>query len=66
MKNVTFHLLECHGNEVIQQKHRGAWVKVDNGYLKWAITVPPFKDTNSQKELSLVEDIECTLWIMKG
>jgi DDE superfamily endonuclease len=73
MQDVTFHLLERRGNEVIQQKYRGAWVMVDNGYLRWAITVPPFKDTNSRKELlfskwleSLRKDVECTFGIMKG
>jgi DDE superfamily endonuclease len=73
MQDNIFILLERRGSQVVKQKYRGVWVMVDNGYLPWAVTVPPFKDTNSRKELlfskwleSLRKDVECTFGILKG
>lgn len=55
------------------QKYRGAWLLVDNGYLKWSITIPPFKaySTSCEKEWSkwlesLRKDVECTFGILKA
>ena len=46
---------------------------VDNGYLSWAITIPPFSHTQSQKDIhwsewieSIRQDVECTFAILKG
>ena len=36
--------------EVISVKYRGAWLLVDNGYLKWATTIPPCKNTIFMKK----------------
>ena len=59
--------------EVVQQRYRGGWLLVDNGYLARSTTVPPFKTTNSRAEIrfstlleSLRKDVECTFGILKG
>jgi hypothetical protein len=59
--------------EVVQQRYRGGWLLVDNGYLARSTTVPPFKTTNSRDEIrfstwleSLRKDVECTFGILKG
>ena len=46
---------------------------VDNGYLKWSVTVPPMKHTNFRNEIhfsewieSMRKDVECTFGILKG
>ena len=61
-----------HG-EVIKVKYSGAWLLVDNGYLKWATTIPPIKNTVFYEETRWSEwleymrkDVECTFGIMKG
>eukprot|EP00804_Cyclotella_cryptica_P000426 CCRYP_020668-RA/>CCRYP_020668-RA protein AED:0.19 eAED:0.16 QI:0/-1/0/1/-1/1/1/0/308 len=68
-----FELLEERHGNVIRVKYRGVWFIVDNGYLSWAITVPPFIHTQSQKEIrwsewleSMRKDVECTFGILKG
>ena len=52
---------------------KGAYVIVDNGYLRWPTTIPPMKDTCNRSELrfsqwleSLRKDVECTFGILKG
>jgi hypothetical protein len=74
LDDLEFELLEMdeHGNEV-KIRYRGAWVLVDNGYLNWATTIPPFKGTTSLKEYrwsewleSMRKDVECTFGILKG
>lgn len=62
-------LLKPTGN----QKYKGAWVMVDNGYLNWPTTVPPFKNPSNVGELrwskwleSMRKDVECTFGILKG
>ena len=30
---------------IITVKHKGCYLIVDNGYLKWSVTVPPMKTT---------------------
>ena len=59
--------------EIIEVKHRGCYVIVDNGYLNWSVTVPPMKHTNLRSEIrfsewleSLRKDVECTFGILKG
>ena len=54
-------------------RYKGVWLLVDNGYLSWSTTVPPFKETSSRAELrfsqwleSLRKDVECTFGILKG
>ena len=60
------------GNTVTR-KYRGVWLLVDNGYLAWAITVPPMKTTINRAEIrfsawleSMRKDVECTFGILKG
>lgn len=74
LDDIEFELLELdqYGNEV-KVRYRGAWVLVDNGYLNWATTIPPFKSTTSLKEYrwsewleSMRKDVECTFGILQG
>ena len=58
---------------VAGQKVRGAWLVVDNGYLAWPETIPPFKTTTSVAALrwskwveAIRKDVECTFGILKG
>ena len=58
---------------IIKVKYRGAWLVVDNGYLNWAVTVPPMKNTMYVSETrwsqwieSMRKDVECTFGILKG
>lgn len=60
-------------NTVETVKYRGAWLLVDNGYLNWSCTVPPFKMTLNQWEAkwskwleSMRKDVECCFGILKG
>ena len=46
---------------------------VDNGYLKWSVTIPPHKNPEFQTEVrfsewieSMRKDVECTFGILKG
>ena len=73
LQDVEFSLFERNGNDIISVKYRGAWLLVDNGYLKWSTTIPPTKVTADSKEIrwsqwleSLRKDVECTFGIMKG
>ena len=61
-----------HGNEVIV-KYKGCWLIVDNGYLKWSVTVPPLKKSDLKDEIrfsewleSIRKDVECAFGILKG
>ena len=74
MQDFTFELYErdVSGN-VTKAKYRGPWLIVDNGYLNWPTTVPPFKRTCSRQEIrfsqwleSIRKDVECTFGILKG
>jgi hypothetical protein len=49
--DVTFELYEydCDGT-VITKWCKGSWILVDNGYLKWSTTVPPFKVNADEME----------------
>ena len=60
-------------NEIIEVKYKGIWFMVDNGYLSWSCTVPPFKDGVTYEYIrfsewleSMRKDVECTFGIMKG
>ena len=72
--DTEFELLERGRNgEIITVKYKGSYVIVDNGYLRWSVTVPPFKISNKQTEIrwskwveSMRKDVECTFGIMKG
>jgi hypothetical protein len=72
MQDNEFELEERDG-KVVSVKYRDVWVVVDNGYLSWAITIPPFAHTQSRKEIrwsewieSIRKDVECTFGILKG
>ena len=52
---------------------KGAYVIVDNGFLRWPTTIPRMKHTCNRSELrfsqwleSLRQDVECTFGILKG
>ena len=58
---------------VTTQKYKGVYVVVDNGYLDWSCTVPPFFVTNNIGKIrwsrwveSMRKDVECTFGILKG
>jgi hypothetical protein len=57
---------------VISVKYKGVYVIVDNGYLQWSCTVPPFTITSGMDEIrwskwleSMRKDVECTFRILK-
>lgn len=74
LADATFELLERNKNgEIVPVKYRGAYVIVDNGYLAWSTTVPPFKRSASRPHIrfsewleSMRKDVECAFGIMKG
>ena len=74
LQDNDFELLDfdCFGN-VISSKYKGVYVIVDNGYLQWSCTVPPFTITSDMDEIcwskwleSMRKDVECTFGIQKG
>jgi len=74
LSDVEFELLrqnDC--GDVISMKYHGAWLMVDNGYLSWLVTVPPFARSDSILEEkwsqwleSMRKDVEYTFGIQKG
>jgi len=36
---------------VVSVTYKGVWIQVDNGYLDWSITIPPFKYCGERSEL---------------
>ena len=61
------------GGEVIMVMYKGVYVIVDNGYLNWSCTVPPFTVTSNVDEIrwskwleSMCKDVKCTFGILKG
>jgi hypothetical protein len=72
--DVEFELLERKSNgDIATEKYKGGYVIVDNGYLRWSATVPPFKVTNVISEIrwskwveSMCKDVECAFGILKG
>jgi hypothetical protein len=58
---------------IVQTFYTGVYVIVDNGYLPWSCTVPPFSITNKIAKTrwlkwieSMRKDVECTFGILKG
>ncbi len=74
LEDNTFELLaHGRGGEVITVKYKGVYIIVDNGYLNWSCTVPPFTVTSNVDEIrwlkwteSMRKDVECTFGILKG
>ena len=71
--NIFELLARGRGGEVITVKYEGVYVIVDNGYLNWSCTVPPFTVTSNVDEIrwskwleSMCKDFECTFGILKG
>ena len=46
LHDVEFELFERRHGDIVTIKYRGGYVIVDNGYLRWSATVPPYKVTN--------------------
>ena len=74
LDDVSFELF-AHDSDCRLKKLRfsGAYVIVDNGYLDWSCTVPPFGVTNNIDKIrwskwleSMRKDVECTFGILKG
>jgi hypothetical protein len=74
LSDVEFELFELDDDGcIIKAKYQGAWVIVDNGYIQWSVTIPPFKEYITQEEIrwsgwieSMRKDVECTFGILKG
>lgn len=74
LNDIEFDLYEYdHNRRLAKRTYKGAYVIVDNGYLRWSVTVPPFKVTNRIDEIrwskwveSMRKDVECTFGILKG
>ncbi len=74
LSEVCFQLYEYNEEgDVFLRDYTGAYVIVDNGYLDWSVTVPPFSRTNNLREIrwsrwveSMRKDVECTFGILKG
>ena len=74
LTDIEFELHEYNNHRhVVKRKYKGGFVIVDNGYLRWSVTVPPFKVTNRINEIrwskwveSMRKDVECTFGILKG
>ena len=73
LSDVQFQLYERRGGGTILVTYQGAYAISDNGYLRWAATIPPFKTTSKMSEIrwsrwveSMRKDIECAFGILKG
>jgi hypothetical protein len=73
LQDVELELLERRNGRVVPVKYTGGYVIVDNGYLRWSATVPPFKVTDRMNELrwskwveSMRKNVECAFGILKG
>jgi hypothetical protein len=58
--------------EVMRVRYKGVWVLVDNGYLDWSVTIPPFKLCSMTSQIrwsqwleSMRKDVECVIGILK-
>jgi hypothetical protein len=67
---MSFELKTNTDGETTTRIIKGAYVIVDNGYLKWSTTVPPIKHSCQRSEIrfsqwleSLRKDVECTFGI---
>ncbi len=59
--------------DVTAVKYQGVYVIVDNGYLAWSCTVPPFTVTSNTDDIrwskwleSMWKKVECMFGILKG
>lgn len=76
LSDVVFYLFERDAmseDGVKKVEYKGVWVMVDNGYLRWSTTMPPFKSAIDRAERrwsewleSMRKDVECTFGILKG
>jgi hypothetical protein len=74
LSNNKFNLMSYDSNKnIVQMTYTGVYVIVDNGYLLWSCTVPPYSTTNKINKtwwLKWIElmrkDVECTFGILKG
>jgi len=72
--DVEFKLLEeDRDGAIVEQAYKGLWVLVNNGYLAWPTTMPPYAQTSlmtqhvwSKMVESMHKDVECTFGILKG
>ena len=60
-------------NDVIEVVYNDYYLTVDNGYLKWSVTMSPMKHTNFRNEIrfseqieSMRKDVKCYFGILKG
>ncbi len=52
LEDVTFELMGYdHDGNIMSTKYKGVYLIVDNGYLDWSCTVPPFCMTNDIDEI---------------
>ncbi len=71
---VDFQLLAHHKEGQVESlRFSGAYSIVNDGYLDWSCTVPPYRNTNSIDKIhcskwlkSMQKDIDCTFGILKG
>jgi hypothetical protein len=74
LDDVNFEHLSCNKDGKVKTLHfSGAYLIVDNGYLNWSCTVPPFGVTNDTDKIcwskwleSMRKVVECTFGILKG
>ncbi len=74
LDDVCFELLARNKDGRVKKLHfSGTYLIVDNGFLNWSCTVPPFGVTNNVNEIqwskwleSMHKDPECTFGILKG
>ena len=54
LADIEFELFEkCEDGRIKKRKYKGCWVLTDNGYLPWAVTMPPSKYSTSLAEILL-------------
>jgi hypothetical protein len=74
LDDVCFNLLAHDKKGHIKElRFSGVYVIVDNGYLVWSCTIPPFGVSNNIDKIrwskwleSMRKDVECTFGILKG
>lgn len=74
LTDVSFTLKEYdRDGSVVDTEYEGGYIIVDNGFLSWSITVPPYKQTVDIPSIrwskwveSMRKDVECTFGILKG
>jgi DDE superfamily endonuclease len=73
-KDITFDLyyFDTNQRKIAKQKYHGVYVIVDNGYLSWSCTIPPYKDPIYVDQYawskwleSVRKDVERTFGILK-